>query len=152
MIRRYFVYGQALSMRRASRAGRMLRARDDIFHLRFEELQRSCERTVDERLIRERRAAYRSYRAMMPRGCSRPTARRSRARIDAITAGGGAGRAPVSAGTVEGRARVVLDIAEADPRPADILVTTFNGSELDAPLHRHRGLVTEVGEVMTHGR
>jgi hypothetical protein len=32
---------------------------------------------------------------------------------------------PVSAGKVEGRARVVLDIAQADLEPGDILVTPF---------------------------
>ncbi len=31
----------------------------------------------------------------------------------------------VSSGTVEGRARIVLDIAEADLAPGDILVTAF---------------------------
>ena len=32
---------------------------------------------------------------------------------------------PLSAGTIEGRARVILDIAEADLEPGDILVTTY---------------------------
>jgi rifampicin phosphotransferase len=32
---------------------------------------------------------------------------------------------PVSAGTVEGRARVILDMAEADLEAGDILVTAY---------------------------
>jgi phosphoenolpyruvate synthase/pyruvate phosphate dikinase len=32
---------------------------------------------------------------------------------------------PVSAGTIEGRARVILGLAEADLKPGDILVTAF---------------------------
>jgi pyruvate,water dikinase len=32
---------------------------------------------------------------------------------------------PVSGGTIEGRARVILDMAEAEVEPGDILVTAY---------------------------
>jgi pyruvate,water dikinase len=58
---------------------------------------------------------------------------------------------PVSAGTVEGRARVVLDLAEADLEPGDILVTAFTDPSWTPLFVTIKGLVTEVGGVMTHG-
>jgi pyruvate,water dikinase len=71
-------------------------------------------------------------------------------RRDDLPAGALAGLA-VSAGTVEGRARVVLDPAEADLDADDILVTPFT-DPCWAPLFvAIRGLVTEVGGLMTHG-
>ena len=60
---------------------------------------------------------------------------------------------PVSARTVEGRARVILDMAQADLEPGDILVTAHTdppaGRPCSSPWQAH--LVTEVGGLMTHG-
>ena len=58
---------------------------------------------------------------------------------------------PVSAGTVEGRARVILDMAEADLDAGDILVTAFTDPSWTPLFVAIRGLVTEVGGLMTHG-
>jgi len=58
---------------------------------------------------------------------------------------------PVSAGTVEGRARVTLDIAEADLEPGDILVTAYTDPSWSPLFVGISGLVTEVGGLMTHG-
>ena len=58
---------------------------------------------------------------------------------------------PVSTGTVEGRARVILDIAEADLEEGDILVTTFTDPSWSPLFVGITGLVTEVGGLMTHG-
>jgi pyruvate,water dikinase len=58
---------------------------------------------------------------------------------------------PVSAGTVEGRARVVLDMAQADLEPGDILVTAYTDPSWTPLFVAVGGLVTEVGGMMTHG-
>jgi pyruvate,water dikinase len=58
---------------------------------------------------------------------------------------------PVSAGTVEGRARVVLDMADADLEAGDILVTAFTDPSWTPVFVTIAGLVTEVGGLMTHG-
>jgi pyruvate,water dikinase len=58
---------------------------------------------------------------------------------------------PVSAGTVEGRARVILDMAEADLGAGDILVTPFTDPSWSPLFVAVAGLVTEVGGLMTHG-
>jgi pyruvate,water dikinase len=58
---------------------------------------------------------------------------------------------PVSAGTVEGRARVIHDMEEADLEPGDILVTGFTDPSWTPLFVAIKGLVTEVGGLMTHG-
>jgi rifampicin phosphotransferase len=58
---------------------------------------------------------------------------------------------PVSTGSVEGRARVVLDMSEADLVPGDILVTAFTDPSWSPLFVTIAGLITEVGGLMTHG-
>ncbi|MEP6973196.1 MAG: PEP-utilizing enzyme, partial [Actinomycetota bacterium] len=57
----------------------------------------------------------------------------------------------VSAGTIEGRARVIHDMAEADLEPGDILVTAYTDPSWSPLFLAIAGLVTEVGGQMTHG-
>src|SRR6266496_6056961 len=57
----------------------------------------------------------------------------------------------LSAGLVEGRARVILDMAEADLEPGDILVTAHTDPSWTPLFVAITGLVTEVGGLMTHG-
>ncbi len=57
----------------------------------------------------------------------------------------------VSAGTIEGRARVILDMAEADLEGGDILVTAYTDPSWTPVFLAIAGLVTEVGGLMTHG-
>jgi rifampicin phosphotransferase len=58
---------------------------------------------------------------------------------------------PVSSGTIEGRARIVLKLEEADNEEGDILVTAFTDPSWTALFVSIKGLVTEVGGMMTHG-
>jgi pyruvate,water dikinase len=58
---------------------------------------------------------------------------------------------PVSAGTVEGIARVVSDLADVELGPEDILVTAFTDPSWTPLFVSIKGLVTEVGGLMTHG-
>ncbi|RGA03013.1 phosphoenolpyruvate synthase [Microbispora triticiradicis] len=154
MVSRYFVYKQAL-LREADRliqAG-VLREKDDIFFLRFEEL-REVVRTdaVNAELIQERREAFRSYEALTP-----PRVLTSDGEVvtgrylrDDAPPGALVGL-PVSAGTVEGRARVITDMARADLEAGDILVTTYTDPSWTPLFVSVAGLVTEVGGLMTHG-
>jgi len=57
----------------------------------------------------------------------------------------------VSAGTVEGRARVIIDMMEADLEAGDILVTACTDPSWTPLFVAIKGLVTEVGGLMTHG-
>jgi pyruvate,water dikinase len=154
MVSRYFVYKQAL-MREADRLvlARVLREREDIFYLRFEEIQ-DVVRTnqVDDCLIAERKAAFRSYQTLTPPRVltSEGEAVAGAYRRGDVPAGALVGL-PVSAGTVEGRARVILDISKASLEPGDILVTTYTDPSWTPLFIASAGLVTEVGGLMTHG-
>ena len=154
MVSRYFVYKQAL-LQEAERLVQadVLRDKEDIFYLRFEELQ-DVVRTndVDYQLIRERKDAFRSYRALTPPRVltSDGEGVAGAYRRDDLPAGALVGL-PVSAGTIEGRARVILDMAEADLEPGDILVTAYTDPSWTPLFVAIKGLVTEVGGLMTHG-
>jgi phosphoenolpyruvate synthase/pyruvate phosphate dikinase len=154
MISRYFVYKQALltDAERLVRA-RVLHDREDIFYLTFAELH-DVVRTnqVDDELIRERKDAFRSYQALTPPRVLTSdgealtgTYRRADVPAGALTG------LPVSAGTVEGRARVILDMAQADLEAGDILVTAYTDPSWTPAFVAIKGLVTEVGGLMTHG-
>ena len=154
MVGRYFVYKQAL-LEEAERLvqARVLREKEDIFYLRFQELQ-DVVRTnrVDDQLIEQRKDAFRSYQALTPPRVltSDGEAVAGAYRRDGLPSGALVGL-PVSAGTVEGRARVVLDIAEADLEAGDILVTAYTDPSWTPLFVAIKGLVTEVGGLMTHG-
>lgn len=55
------------------------------------------------------------------------------------------------AGTIEGRVRVILGVAHAELEPGDILVTAYTDPSWTPVFVAIRGLVTEVGGLMTHG-
>jgi rifampicin phosphotransferase len=154
MISRYFVYKQAL----LDEAGRLvqagvLRDREDIFYLRLQEFHDVVRtQAVDEQLIRQRKYDFLSYQALTPPRVLTSdgeavagTYRRADVPDGALTG------LPVSAGTVEGRARVIADMAEADLEAGDILVTAYTDPSWTPAFVAIKGLVTEVGGLMTHG-
>ena len=154
IVSRYFVYKQAL-MEEAERLvqAHVLSEKEDIFYLTLQEL-RDVVRTnhVDAQLIGQRTDAFRSYQALTP-----PRVLTSDGEVVAgtyrrvdVPAGGLVGL-PVSAGTIEGRARVILDMAQADLEAGDILVTAYTDPSWTPLFVTIKGLVTEVGGVMTHG-
>ncbi|RGC69173.1 Phosphoenolpyruvate synthase [Micromonospora sp. MW-13] len=154
IVSRYFVYKQAL-LEEAERLVRdnVLREREDIFYLTFQELH-DVARThqADDQLIRRRKEAFRSYQALTPPRVltSEGEGIAGAYRRDDVPTGALVGL-PVSGGTVEGRARVILDLAETDLEPGDILVTAYTDPSWSPLFVAVEGLVTEVGGLMTHG-
>jgi phosphoenolpyruvate synthase/pyruvate phosphate dikinase len=155
MVSRTFVYKQALmeEAERLVQAG-VIAEREHIFHLTFQELHDvvRTHRVVDDQLISRRKDAFRSYQALTP-----PRVLTSEGEVlgggyrrDDVPAGALIGL-PVSAGTVEGRARVILDMAQAEVEPGDILVTAYTDPSWSPLFVAVKGLVTEVGGLMTHG-
>ncbi|MEW2611215.1 rifamycin-inactivating phosphotransferase [Streptomyces sp. NPDC047880] len=154
IISRYFVYKRAL----LEEAGRLVRAgvlaeKEDIFYLTFHELQDVVRsHHVDDGLIRRRKDEFLTYHALTP-----PRVLTS----EGETVNGAYRRAdvphgalvglPVSSGTIEGRARVILDMAHADLEAGDILVTAYTDPSWSPLFVGIAGLVTEVGGLMTHG-
>jgi len=154
IVSRYFVYKRAL----LEEAGRLvqanvLREKEDIFYLTLPELRDVVHtQHVDDQLIGERKDLFTSYQALTPprvltsdgeavAGAYRRDDRPTTALI-------GVG---VSAGTIEGRARVILDMADAEVEPGDILVTAYTDPSWSPLFVAIDGLVTEVGGLMTHG-
>jgi len=154
IVSRYFAYKKAL----LEEAGRLvqadvLREEEDVFYLTFQELQ-DVVRTnqLDDQLIHERKVAFRSYHALTP-----PRVLTSDGEViagayrrDDVPAGALVGL-PVSAGIIEGRARVIHDMADADLEAGDILVTAYTDPSWSPLFVAITGLVTEVGGLMTHG-
>ncbi|CAL9330852.1 rifamycin-inactivating phosphotransferase Rph [Streptomyces sp. enrichment culture] len=154
IVSRYLVYKRALlaEAERLVRAG-VLAGKEDAFHLTFEELHEAARsHRVDAGLIRQRRDAFRAHQALTPPRVltSDGEAVNGAYRRDDAPAGALPGL-PVSAGTVEGRARVVLDMAQAVLEEDDILVTVCTDPSWSPLFVGIAGLVTEVGGLMTHG-
>jgi pyruvate,water dikinase len=151
---RYFVYKQAL-LKEAERLVRaeVLREMDDVFYLTFQEFHDAARTNqVNEQLIRKRKDAFAAYQALTPPRVltSDGEGVAGAYRREDVPAGALVGLA-VSAGTVEGRARVILDMADADLETGDILVTAFTDPSWSPLFVAIAGLVTEVGGQMTHG-
>jgi phosphoenolpyruvate synthase/pyruvate phosphate dikinase len=154
IVSRYFLYKQAL----LEEAGRLVRAgvlqsQEDIYYLTLQEL-REVVRThkLDDQIVSQRKAEHERNRKLTP-----PRVLTSDGEIVAgaykranLPAGALVGLA-VSAGVVEGRARVFSGMADAELEAGDILVTAFTDPSWTPLFVSIKGLVTEVGGLMTHG-
>jgi rifampicin phosphotransferase len=154
MINRYFVYKQAL-LREAERLAEanVLHDREDIYYLTFEELH-DVVRTnqLDDQIILKRKDEYRFYEKLTPPRVltSDGEVVTGRYRREYLPPGALAGL-PVSSGVIEGRARVILNLEDADLQEGDILVTAFTDPSWTPVFVSITGLVTEVGGLMSHG-
>jgi phosphoenolpyruvate synthase/pyruvate phosphate dikinase len=154
LINRYFIYKQAL-LKEAEQLVQVgiIHEKEDIFYLTFEELHEVVRTNkVDQQLIIKRKDEYKLYEKLTP-----PRVITSDGEIiagkyskDGLPAGAFAGL-PVSSGVIEGRARVILNMEDADLEEGDILVTTFTDPSWTPLFVSIKGLVTEVGGLMTHG-
>lgn len=154
MISRYFVYKQAL----LEEAGKLVQAnviheKEDIYYLTYEEL-REVVRTkkLEYQIISKRKDEYKLNEKLTP-----PRVITSDGEIIAGKYNGNdfPSKAlvglPVSSGVMEGRARVILNMEDADLEDGDILVTCFTDPSWTPLFVSIKGLVTEVGGLMTHG-
>lgn len=154
MINRYFVYKQALlkEAKQLVQAG-VLHEKEDIYYLPLEEL---CEvvRTnkLDHQIISQRKNEHKIYEKLTPPRVITSdgeifTGEYKRENLPAQAIVGLA----VSSGVIEGRARVILNMEDADLAEGDILVTAFTDPSWTPLFVSIKGLVTEVGGLMTHG-
>jgi pyruvate,water dikinase len=154
IVRRYAVYKRALmdEARRLVHAG-VLREEQDICYLTLPELLEVVRADLaDDDLVEARRRAFSSYRSLTP-----PRVLTSDGEVfagdyrrEGVPPGAIVGLA-ASGGVVEGRARVMLDMAHAELEPGDILVTAYTDPSWSPLFLSIRALVTEVGGLMTHG-
>lgn len=154
MIHRYFVYKQAL-LKEAEQlaAAGIIHEKEDIYYLTFEELHEVVRTNkLDEPIIRNRKDEYKYYEKLTPPRVITSdgeiiTGEYKRENLPASAIVG----LPVSSGVIEGRARVILDMEAAELEEGDILVTSFTDPGWTPLFVSVKGLVTEVGGLMTHG-
>lgn len=154
MIHRYFVYKQAL-LKEAEQlaAAGIIHEKEDIYYLTFEELHEVVRTNkLDESIIRNRKDEYKYYEKLTPPRVITSdgeiiTGEYKRENLPASAIVG----LPVSSGVIEGRARVILDMEAAELEEGDILVTSFTDPGWTPLFVSVKGLVTEVGGLMTHG-
>jgi pyruvate,water dikinase len=154
MVNRYFVYKQAL-LKEAEKLvqASIIHQIEDIYYLTFEELQEVIRTNrLDYQIITKRKDEYRLYEKLRPPRVITSdgeiiTGEYKRENLPAEALVG----LPVSSGIIEGRARVILNMEEADLEAGDILVTAFTDPSWTPLFVSIKGLVTEVGGLMTHG-
>ncbi|WP_405112942.1 phosphoenolpyruvate synthase [Paenibacillus sp. FSL K6-1217] len=153
-INRFMVYKQAMlkEAERLVEAG-IIRDLEDIFYLYYEELEEAVRTSsFDYQLIRTRKDEFNRYQKLTPPRVitSDGEILSGRYKREQLPPGALAGL-PVSSGVVEGRARVILKMEEANLEEGDILVTSFTDPSWTPLFVSIKGLVTEVGGLMTHG-
>jgi pyruvate,water dikinase len=154
IVNRYFVYKQAL-LKEAERLvqANVIHDKEDIYYLTFEELREAVgSHELDPQLIHKRKEEYKFYEKLSPPRMitSEGEIITGRYKRENLPAGALAGLA-VSSGIIEGRARVILNMEEANIEEGDILVTPFTDPSWTPLFVSVKGLVTEVGGLMTHG-
>jgi pyruvate,water dikinase len=154
MMQRFYVYKQALKKEAARLVQNgIIREPEDIDYLSFDEL-REVVRTnhLDYGLIVKRKADHEVFKKLTPPRVMTSNGEIITGEYDTgdIPRGALIG-VPVSAGVIEGRARVVLQLEQADIDEGDILVTSFTDPSWTSLFVSIKGLVTEVGGMNTHG-
>ncbi|EJR22838.1 MULTISPECIES: phosphoenolpyruvate synthase [Bacillus cereus group] len=154
MINRYFIYKQALlkEAEQLVQSG-VIHEVDDIYYLTFEELHEVVRtKKLDYEIIHKQKNDYKLYEKLTPPRVMTSDGeiitgkyKRENLPADAIVG------LPVSSGVIEGRARVILNMEEANLEEGDILVTAFTDPGWTPLFVSIKGLVTEVGGLMTHG-
>lgn len=154
MVNRYFVYKQAL-LKEAEQLVQegVIHKKEDIYYLTFEEFHEVVRTSkLDYGIISKRKDEYKLYEKLtLPRVITSDGEiivgeyKRENLPSEAIVG------LPVSSGVIEGRARVILNMEDADLEDGDILVTTFTDPSWTPLFVSIKGLVTEVGGLMTHG-
>ncbi len=154
IVSRYFVYKQAL-LKEAERLvqANVIHEKEDIYYLAFEELHEVVRTNeLDYQIISKRKDEYKSYEKLTPPRVITSDGeivageyKRENLPADAIVG------LPVSSGVIEGRARVIVNLEDAVLEDGDILVTSFTDPSWTPLFVSIKGLVTEVGGLMTHG-
>ena len=128
MVNRYYVYKQALLIEAEQLVqANIIHEKEDSYYLTFEEL-REVVRTnkLDYQIVSLRKDVYKLYEKLNPPRVITSDGeiiagkyKRENLPAEAIVG------LPVSSGVIEGRARVILNMEDADIEAGDILVTTF---------------------------
>lgn len=154
VMKRFQIYKNALMKEAVKLVQKdVIQKKEDIYYLSFEEFREAVNTNqLDYSIITRRIEDYETYEKLTP-----PRVMTCEGEIISgeynsgnIPQGALAG-IPVSSGIIEGRARVVLKMADAHIEDGDILVTVFTDPSWTPLFVSVKGLVTEVGGLNTHG-
>ncbi len=153
-IKRYDIYKQALLKEAAKLFQKgLIREIEDVYYLYFDEFRKVVNTgKLNYNIIESRKEDYKVYKKLTP-----PRIMTSEGEI--ITGSYDTADMPeealpglaVSDGIIEGRARVISSFEEAYLDEGDILVTEFTDPSWTPLFVSIKGLVTEVGGLVTHG-
>jgi pyruvate,water dikinase len=154
MVGYYWVIKQAIMQEAVKLVEKgVIREKEDIYYLSFEEL-RGAVRTnqLDCSIITKRKEEHEVFEKLTPPRIMTSEGEVVFGEYDTgnIPKGALAG-IPASSGTVEGRARVIFRMEDVELEEGDILVTAFTDPSWTPVFVSIKGLVTEVGGMMTHG-
>ncbi|WP_431293803.1 PEP-utilizing enzyme [Pedobacter sp. P26] len=154
IVNRFFIYKQAL-MKEGEQLlkAEVINEREDIYYLTFHELHEAVSANkLDIQLVNKRKEVFkRDEKLIPPRVITsngeiiRGKYKRENLPDEAIIG------LAVSSGVIEGRARVILNMKDANLEDGDILVTPFTDPSWTPLFVSIKGLITEVGGLMTHG-
>lgn len=153
MVWYFWVIKQAL-LREAERLGQkgLIRENEDIYYLTFEELREVINTNrLDYSVITRRKAEFEINEKLTPPRVMTSEGEVVSGEYDTDIPQGALAGTAVSTGVVEGRARVVIKLEDANIEEGDILVTAFTDPSWTPLFVSVKGLVTEAGGVATHG-
>jgi len=154
LIKRFQIYKDALMNEAALLEEKgIIKEKEDVYYLSFEEFRDVANTNVlDYSIIKERKEEYQIYEKLTPPRVITSEGEIPSARYNSgNTPQGALVGIPVSSGIIEGRARVVLNLEDARIDEGDILVTEFTDPSWTPLFISVKGLVTEIGGLMTHG-
>jgi phosphoenolpyruvate synthase/pyruvate phosphate dikinase len=153
-IQRYFIYKQALLKEAAKLVKKgVIQEKEDIYYLYFDEFREAVKTgKVDYEIIIKRKAKFKTYEKLTPPRVMTSDGEiitgeydKKDIPIDALPG------VAVSSGIIEGRARIVQKMEDADLEDGDILVAEYTDPSWTPLFVSIKGLVTEVGGIATHG-
>jgi pyruvate,water dikinase len=153
MMQRFYVYKQAIKKEADLLVQKgVIREPEDIYFLTFDELREVASTyRFDYGVITKRKSDYEVFEKLTPPRVMTSDGEIITGEYDTgdIPKGALIG-VPVSTGVVEGRARIILSLEDADIEEGDILVTAFTDPSWTPLFVSIKGLVAEVGGMMTH--
>jgi len=131
----------------------VIKDREDVYYLSFEEFRDVVHSGhLDYSIIAARKEEYAAFEKMTPPRVMTSEGEIISGEYDTVDIPPGAlVGMPASSGVIEGRARIVLKIEDANLEDGDILVTTFTDPSWTPLFLSVRGLVAEAGGLMSHG-
>ena len=133
-------------------AAGVLAAPEEIFWLTLPEIKEAvATRRVDRAVLAARRESFAQDAKLAPPRAITSEGELITARPAVSVPPGALAGSAVSAGAVQGRARVITSLADATMAKGDILVAPYTDPGWTPLFPLAAGLVTEVGGLMTHG-